>query len=146
MAFLTICLHPSEKEKIQQLLSSKSLHIQQIKRLEVLKLLDKGIETNSIAQQLGVRVERVRKYIRIYKNGGIDGVITMEKPGKESVLSEDMFKKLEEYIANNRINKKFGRAEMTQFIKENYDIEITPEWLARRLLQRKMAVREQPWD
>lgn len=141
MAKIFITLSSEDKLAICQLLEKKSINSLVQKRLHVLLLSHKGLETTFIAQQLCLNVTRVRKYLQDYNKQGLIMLVTTKKPGKESLLTEEMFQALESYTLQNKTNKKFGREEMISFITNTYHIDITSEWLGRRINQRRYPIK-----
>lgn len=143
MKSATVALTENQRKRLQQLLKDKQLPWQVLKRLEVIRLSDKGCTTAMIAQQLAIRKELVRKYCATFHEEGLDGLIHMEKPGKETLLTEEKFRVLEAYIRQSK--KRYSLKELKQFLFEQYGIAISEEWLSKRLAMRKQRLKDAPW-
>jgi transposase len=141
-----ITLSAEEKKKLQTLLAGKAYAWQVMKRLEAIRLVDKGCTTAMIAEQLAIRKEQVRKYYQEYSKGGLDGLIRLEKPGRETLLTEATFRALEQFAkAQKKLKKRCTLKDLTMFLSAHYDISISEEWLSKRLAMRKQALKDQPW-
>ncbi len=108
------------------------------KRLEAIRLLHSCLTVVTVSKQLCVNQEIVYKYIKTYKEDGITGLVTLDKPGKESKLSEEQWLKIEKFIEDSRREKlKCTTNDQVAFVKKHFGIEIGAKWLYKRLLIRK---------
>lgn len=127
------------RKKLTMLRKDKKLPCQTAKRLEVIWLMDRGCTTAMIAQQLNIRKELVRKYHAEFLKGGLSLLLRLEKPGRETLLTEERFQALEAYM--KQIKKKYSLKDLTAFLLQTYGISISEEWLSKRLTMRKLALK-----
>ncbi|MDE2025824.1 MAG: hypothetical protein KGJ07_04985 [Patescibacteria group bacterium] len=106
-------------------------------------MIDNGCTTAMVAKQLALRQELVRNYCSEFRKSGFDGLIHMEKPGKETLLTEEIFQSMENYMRN--MEKKCSMRDLTCFLLKEYNISISEEWLSKRIAMRKQALRKDPW-
>lgn len=141
-----VSLSEEDRKKLKVFLADKSQPWQVIKRLEVIRLLDKGCTTAMIAKQLAMRPELVRKYCQEFCKGGFDSLLRMEKPGRETLLTEEAFRALEVFEkAQKKLKKRCSLKDLTLFLAREYGISISEEWLSKRLAMRKHALKDAPW-
>lgn len=140
MRNVLLVLSEDLRGELRTLMRDKSIPSQVIKRLEVIRLLDKGCTTSIIARQLNIRQELVRKYHGEFVKGGFAALIRVEKPGKETALTEDKFQALEAHIkALKKEKKKWCLKDLTTFLASEYGISMSEEWLSKRLAMRKQG-------
>lgn len=134
---------PKETETIKRLMSEKKLPWQVLKRLEAIRLLSKGISAQLVAKQLCVRREIVYQYKKVFLEGRVTALLRMEKPGQESQLTEEMFQNLDHYRSSQK--KRLNNKDLALWLFEQYKVQISPEWLSKRLSMRKHAKSSEPW-
>lgn len=141
MKNLSIHLTEEEHLLIKSLSKDHRNNWQIVKRLEAIRLLDSGLTVATISEQLCVNLEVIYKYVKTYKEKGLDGLITLEKPGRESKLTEDQMIELERYIEDCRRNKiKCTTKEQVSWVKSQFGVDIGSKWLYKRLLIRKQEL------
>ena len=134
----TIFLNLQEHEELKKLLEENKYSSRMIKKLHVLRLADKGYSSIYISKVLEMEIQRVYKYLKIYKIGGILALITEEKPGNQSILTEEILQKLEQYINDcQREKKKCTYLHMKVFLDSECKVNIGKSWLARTLQNRR---------
>lgn len=138
MRSLQIELSQDQRSEIRKLLKEHANSWQITKRLEAIRLLDQGLTVSTISLQLCINPDIIYRYIRVFEEEGIQGLLLMQKPGKESKLSEEQLVQLEKLTEECRKQgKKFTTKDQVQWVKENFNIIIGEKWLYKRLLMRK---------
>lgn len=137
-------LSEEDKETLKKYMSEKNLPWQILKRLEAIRLLSKGLSQTLVAKQLCVRREIVYEYKKAFEQGGILALLKMEKPGRETTLTEEMLRAVEQYRHSLK-KKHVAHKVLADFLQIHYGVAISPEWLAKRLMQRKYAQKSEPW-
>lgn len=93
---------------------------------------------STVSQQLCVNQEVIYNYVKTYRQKGLDGLVNLEKPGKESKLTEEQMMALEYFIEECKKKKiKCTTHEQVTWLKQKFNIEIGPKWLYKRLLIRR---------
>lgn len=136
-------LSAEDAQILKQLLTKKTLPWQILKRLEAIRLLAKGLSQSLVAKQLCVRREIIYTYRKTYLEGGITALIKMEKPGKETLLTEEMAEAVEAY--RDQKQKRVSNKELCAWLFEKYQVTISPEWLSKRLTMREELKKGEPW-
>lgn len=133
-AFGSIALNPEQRGQLQDLIKSHVSSWQIRKRLEAIRLLDKGYKVESVALQLCVRKATIYEYIKRFNAGGFQALMSAGKPGKESKMKDEYFVCLERFIDLQKKEKNSCTLkEMTEFLKESFGVEVGTEWLSIRL-------------
>lgn len=136
----------SERKRLKELLKSFKTDWKISKRLEAVRLLSEGLSVDNIAKQLAVRKELIYEYFRTFRKGGLNALLNMQKPGKETKLTEEMLRSLEEYIAKERIEgRNHSYKSLVDWILEKYNISLSPQWLSIRLYTRRKLLKDEPW-
>lgn len=143
---MTIHLTLEQEKKLKEYLKEKTLSWQMKKRLESIRLLSKGVSPNLVGKQMAIRSQLVYEYIRTFRSHGVEGLIKMEKPGKETKLTEGMLEDLEHFIQmRQNKGKNMTREQKAGWLLTTYQVEISPQWLSQRLATRARAKKEEPW-
>lgn len=142
----THILGEEDKIIIKKLLAEKKLPWQLLKRLEAIRLLSKGLSQTLVAKQLCVRREIIYLYNKTYLQGGLDALLRMDKPGKETKLTEEMLHTLENHLASEKKqNRRPSNKQLADWLYTKYHLTISPNWLSTRLTMRKHALKSEPW-
>lgn len=121
------------KEDISELKSykTKTLDYNSSKRLEALILL-KSNEYKTLeatAEHLGVNYTTLCKWIKRYKDKGIDGYLAKFTTSKESkIITKEAHEALEKRLHDEN-NPFSGYAEVQQWLRDGFGIEIEYQWL-----------------
>ncbi|HET9947174.1 MAG TPA: hypothetical protein VFQ63_03875 [Patescibacteria group bacterium] len=139
-------LSESEKKELKRLSSITNMPCKYYKRLEVIRLLDMGLSAAIISQRLYIRKIIVYDCSKRYQEGGFSNLLEFKNNGKESCLTEHMLKNLEEYIQQQKQEKKSCTPKnMSKWISDNFNIEIGPAWIYKKILMRKKEKQEEAW-
>jgi len=143
MKISEIVFSDEQRKQLRTLMKTKSLPLQVVKRLEAIRLLEKGCTPTMVAHQLAIRKELVRKYATDFLKKGFDGLVRLEKPGKDTILTEEKFQALESYIQQQKkLNKRCSLKDLTTFLTVTFGITMSAEWLSKRLVLRKQAQKQ----
>lgn len=140
MKNLSVSLTIQQRNELKNLIKQYTHPWQIAKRLETIRLLDSGLTVSTICDQLCIHPKVVYRYVKAFKQKGFEGLINLEKPGKESKLSEKQMLEIEEYIAGcHREGKRCTSHDQAAYAKERFGVEIGSKWIAKRLLLRKQT-------
>lgn len=95
-------------------------------RIKSIILLDQGFSYLDIAKILLLDEDTIRRYEKIYKEGGLDNLALLNYKGYEGKMSCEQEEKLKQELRNNLMK---SAKEIVKWIKEKYGIEYTPEGL-----------------
>jgi transposase len=122
-----IKLSVAELKKITQLQESeKSPKV--LRRLEALKLLNQGQSHTEIAEALNITIDTVTDWIKIYNAEKLAGLCKLQFTGKRKSKINDYVDKIKQDIKDNTITT---LAELQDWIKDKYSIEMEQSWLFR---------------
>ena len=124
---LKITISKSDLEEIK--LKKKKEKNQKIyRRLQFLHLKSKNKTNKEIADLLGVCVDTITDWARIYSDKGLTGLCEPINYDNRSAKIDDYIIEIKQDIKNNTIS---SLSELQDWIKENYSLEIEQSWLFR---------------
>ena len=101
-----------------------------LRRLQCIRLKDKGWKHREVSDFLGVRIETVTVWVKAYENGGVAGLLSWGYKGKKSILTNADQEKIK---ARNK-EKPFDTAkEAKQYIKEEFGLDFHLHWVQKLL-------------
>ena len=102
--------------------------IQLLKRIQCLKMRDKGLNNLIISDILGKSDQTISDWVQLYIKEGLKKLLEWKYKGKVSVLSEDNLKQL----AQRNEAQAFGKAsEAKAYIKEEFGIDFHLHWVQK---------------
>ncbi|MDR2643841.1 MAG: IS630 family transposase [Planctomycetaceae bacterium] len=69
--------------------------------LVVLALSDCGYSVSQVAKLFDIGSDTVRRYFRLFQEGGVNGLLEVHYKGRQSYLTEEQKKQLKEHLNNN---------------------------------------------
>lgn len=137
---LTISLSTTDRKSLRDYAKQYANSWQITKRLEAIRLLDTGLSASMVSKQLCVNTEVIYKYVKTYQEKGIDGLINLERPGREAKITEKQLSEVEAYIERcQREGVRCTASDQAAFVKEQYNIDIGTKWIYKRLLIRRQS-------
>ena len=118
---------PTIKENAEELqrLLKKEPNPKRKQRLQALFLIqsDQARSRSAIARLLIVHRHTVAAWLKLYEQGGLDGLLTIEPPtGKKSSLSDEALMELQERLSDPKGFASYG--EIHSFLKERHQIKV----------------------
>lgn len=98
------------------------------RRLQCLSLSHQGKEYKEIADIVGVCVDTVTDWIKLYLAKGISGLCRLDFKDKRPSKIDGYIDKIKEDVKNNTIST---LAELQDWLKSHYAIEMEASWLFR---------------
>ena len=122
-----IKLKPGELKKIKQLRNEeKNVRVQ--RRLQAIELANKGQSHQEIASIVNVCVDTITNWIKLYEASGLNDFCKLQFTGKRSSKINNYVDKIKQDVKDNTIAT---LAELQDWIKEKYSIEMEQSWLFR---------------
>ena len=102
--------------------------IQLLKRIQCLKMRDKGLNNLIISDILGKSDQTISNWVQLYRKEGLKKLLEWKYKGKVSVLTEDNLKQL----AQRNEEQAFEKAsEAKAYIKEKFGIDFHLHWVQK---------------
>lgn len=101
-----------------------------LKRIQSIKLKDKDWTHAEIAEHLNNSISAVSNWIKIYKEQGLEQLISWNYQGKSSKLSPKQIEQLKTRVKKEAFNV---AQEALDYIRKEFDIEYNVKYLPRLL-------------
>lgn len=101
-------------------------------RLSALLWLDDGRPQNEVAELLGVTSRQVRKWLRLYRNRGLDDLCTLLYQGGKAKLRPAQIEQLKKEVSNGRF---LSAQAICDWVRETFRVDYSPRGM-RNLLHR----------
>jgi transposase len=113
------------------------------RRLAVRKVLD-GRSPADVAQFLDVHVETVRKWVRVYRVSGDDGLASTPHPGRAPFLTRDQQTQVLRWLTDKPTAHGFSTdlwtaRRVAELIRKKFGVEFNPNYLREWLTQRRYS-------
>lgn len=102
--------------------------IQLLKRIQCLKMRDKGLNNLIISDILGKSDQTISDWVQLYRKGGLKKLLEWKYKGKVSILSEDNLKQLTQRNEQQAFEK---ASEAKRYIKEEFGINFHLHWVQK---------------
>jgi len=110
-------------------------------RLQCIYLNNSGEDNKEIAGILGVCVDTVTDWIKLYTEEGLAGLTQLDFKGKRKSKIDDYVEKIKQDVKDNTIS---SIAELQDFIKDKYSIELECSWLFRCCKKKLICLSKRP--
>lgn len=121
----------AKKQKKLLMLAEKQVpNPQVLKRIQCILLKDKGWTHRAVAEHLNKGFSTVSDWIKIYKEEGLEQLVSWKYAGKKPKLSSEQIKDLKQRINESPFN---AAQEAADFIKEKFDVDYNVKYLPRLL-------------
>jgi len=117
-------------------------------RCTALQLLLSGVSKESICQALVVTERALCKWIRLFNEKGVDGIIAKKRPGRTAIISGDQARELSELISHpEKTEREFWTAKAFHgYLGEAYQLECSYQTVVRFFHKQGFALKvPQPW-
>ena len=111
------------------------------RRLQCIKLAAEGKEYKEIAGITGVCADTVTDWIKLFSNKGIEGLRQLDFKGKRQSKIDDYVNQIKADIGNNMIST---LAELQEWLKSHYQIEMETSWLWRCCKKNSIYLAKRP--
>jgi len=134
MDWIKICLSDKEIREIEN--AEKQIQKPQLlKRLQCIKLKNKGWKHKEISKFLGVCIDTITNWLKVFSQKGIQGLLQWDYKGKTSILTLEQQIKI---IQRNK-EKSFKTAkEVKDYIEKEFGIVWHLHWI-QKLLKKNFA-------
>jgi transposase len=106
-------------------------------RLEMVRLSAAGWSIPQIAVHLGICEKRVRHWIKVFLHHGFDALPDRPHPGQPSSLTPAMEDAIRQEL--RRTVESWSARQIADWLAEQYQVRLTPEYLAERLKRARIA-------
>ena len=120
-------LSKQERIKLNQLIKQEK-NSKIYRRLQFLKLKDKGKTHTEIAGIVGVCIDTLTDWLGIYSDSGIEGLHQLKYEGRRKTKLDDHLDQIKRDVKERTIST---LAELKGLLKEKYNIQIEESWLSR---------------
>jgi len=117
-------------------------------RCTAIQMLVTGVNRAQVCQSLLISERALRKWIKLFNEYGVDGLIAKKRPGRTSILRGEQVKELTTLIEQpERAERTFWTAKAFHgYISETYRIECSYETVVRFFHRQGFALKvPQPW-
>jgi len=120
------------KDQIEELraIQKKTTNVKIYKRLQCLLFISKEYSKSEIADVLDVSNNTITTWIKIFSKGGLELLTTLDYKNRKRSKLFDIKEDIRKYIKAELPSKV---AQVQDWIRRNYDIEIEHSWLYRYL-------------
>lgn len=123
----TIKLTKSELHAIKQLIV-KEKRVRVYRRLQAVKMIATDHAYQDTAAAVGVGVDTITDWIKLYQTGGLTELCSLHFTGKRNSPFNAYIDQIKQDITNHTIAT---LAELQHWIKEKYSLEMEQSWLWR---------------
>ncbi len=102
--------------------------IQLLKRIQCLKMRDKGLNNLIISDILGKSDQTISDWVQIYRKQGLEKLLEWKYKGKVSILTEDNLNQLSQRNEQQAFEK---ASEAKAYIKEEFGINFHLHWVQK---------------
>ena len=114
-------------DKLQELLKlEKNNKI--YRRLQCIHFKSMGFKHQLIASSIGVNIDTVTDWMKLYNSKGFNGLCHMEYEGRRISKLDAVSDEMKEYINNNMVDK---ISKLQDYLLNTHDILIEQSWLYR---------------
>ena len=104
--------------------------IQLLKRIQCLKMRDKGLNNLIISDILGKSDQTISDWVQLYRKQGLKKLLEWKYKGKVSILTQDNLKQLSQRNEQQAFEK---ASEAKAYIKEEFGINFHLHWVQKIL-------------
>ncbi len=117
-----------EQKQELEIAEQTTKQIQLLKRIQSIKMRDKGLTNILIAEILGKSDQTISNWVQLYREQGLKALLQWNYAGKISLLSSENLKK----IAKRNEEKPFEKAsEAKAYIKSEFGIDFHLHWVQK---------------
>lgn len=107
-------------------------------RLIAARMFGRGARSRQIAGDLGVHVQTVRQWRRLWLKSGIDGLLHKPHPGRPALLSDAQKQELLQLLREEPTNHGFTRhfwttAMIADLIRQKFGVDYHHDWVGEML-------------
>jgi transposase len=135
-----IKLTKTEVKKLQRL-QGKGKSARVNRRVQAILLANQGQSYQDIAEATGVCVDTVTDWVKLYKSDKLAGLCKLQFTGKRKSKINDYVDKIKQDVKDNTIGT---LAELQDWIKDKYSIEIEQSWLFRCCKKNSICLTKKP--
>lgn len=111
------------------------------RRLQCIKLAAEGKEYKEIASITGVCADTVTDWIKLFSNKGFAGLRQLDFKGKRQSKIDDYVNQIKADVSHNMIST---LAELQEWLKSHYQIEMETSWLWRCCKKNSIYLAKRP--
>ncbi len=120
-------LSDKAKQELQERLKTeKSNKI--FRRLQCIHFKSLGLKHKVIAEALGVHVDTVTDWLKLFKNKGFEGLCNLSYEGRRVSKLANVVEDMKKYIEENNVDK---LSMLQDYLLEEHDIFVEHSWLYR---------------
>ncbi len=120
-------LSEAQKREIE-VAEQTTKQIQLLKRIQCIKMRDKGLSNLLISDVLGKSDQTVSDWVQLYKRKGLSGLLQWNYTGKVSILTADNLKQLERRIEEQAFET---ASEVKAYIKSEFGVNFHLHWVQK---------------
>ena len=136
----TIILSKKERHQIKQLFR-KEKRVKVYRRLQAVEMAASGHTHQEIATVVGVSVDTITDWIKLYQSSGLTELCTLHFTGKRASSFDAYAQQIKQDIIDHPIAT---LAELQAWIKEKYSLKIEQSWLFRCCKKNSMSLTKRP--
>lgn len=112
-----------------------------LKRYQCLHMLHTGMKRQDIAELLGVYVDTITDWVKLYQLVGLSGMSTLNYAGRRPSALDEYKEIIKEHIKTAPVNT---IAELQDYLRTDLQLEIEHSWLSRYLKKNSIALIKKP--
>lgn len=120
-------LSEKAKQELQERLK-KEKNNKIYRRLQCIHFKSLGFKHKVIAEALGVHVDTITNWIKLYKNKGFDGLCKLSYEGRRVSKLDNVLEDMKKYIEENNVDK---LSMLQDYLLKEHNIYVEHSWLYR---------------
>jgi len=132
-----------DKRKLAKLrkLKQETTEKRIFRRLQCIELACEGKEYREIASITGVCADTVTDWIKLFSSGGLEGLCRLDFKGKRQSKIDAHIEEIKTDVSNNMIST---LAELQDWLRNHYEIEMEKSWLSRCCKKNSICLVKKP--
>ncbi len=119
-----------EQKQELEIAEQTTKQIQLLKRIQSIKMRDKGMTNILISEILGKSDQTISNWVKRYREGGLKALLQWNYKGKISILSSEDLKKI---AKRNKENPFANASEAKAYIKSEFGVNFHLHWVQKIL-------------
>jgi len=117
-------------EEYKQLLDAEKKHksAKVYRRIQAFKMLHNGHLNKEVAEFFSVDINTISDWISIYRNGGVESLLSFDYKGRPQKLSDDQISQLRNEA---NMGSFLTSKDIRQYIKDNFEMEFREDYIPK---------------
>jgi transposase len=112
-----------------------------LRRYQCIWMLHQGLPKKEIAATLGVNIDTVTDWIKLFNKSGLSGLTTLHYEGRRPSVLDSIKDTLKNHIRQHSISK---LSELQHYLEVTHSITVEHSWLSRYCKKNSIALIKRP--